>query len=79
MSLHTTADTRFDSFNLFHTSYEKFDDHEIEVIVIVPKTVTPGNNPMLVKWHGGGLVSIASVIYHVRLTLDIRLQEQQHI
>jgi len=57
MSLRTTAATRFDSFNLYRTSYKKIGDHEIEVNVLVPKDLTPGKHPMFVKWHGGGLVS----------------------
>jgi cephalosporin-C deacetylase-like acetyl esterase len=58
MSLHTTAATRFDSFNLYRTSYKKIGDHEIEVNILVPKEIAPGKQPVLVKWHGGGLVSI---------------------
>ncbi|KAF2108597.1 Alpha/Beta hydrolase protein [Lophiotrema nucula] len=55
MSLRTTAATRFDSFNLYRTSYKKIGDHEIEVNVLVPKGTKPGKHPVLVKWHGGGL------------------------
>jgi len=58
MSLRTTAATRFDSFHLYRTSYKKIGDHEIEVSILVPKGITPGKHPLLVKWHGGGLVSI---------------------
>jgi cephalosporin-C deacetylase-like acetyl esterase len=59
MSLHTTAATRFDSFNLYRTSYKKIGDHEIEVVIIVPKDIKPGKHPLFVEWHGGGLVCIA--------------------
>jgi cephalosporin-C deacetylase-like acetyl esterase len=58
MSLRTTAATRFDSFNLYRTSYKKLGDHEIEVNVLVPKGMKAGKHPLMVKWHGGGLVSI---------------------
>ncbi|KAF2791280.1 alpha/beta-hydrolase [Melanomma pulvis-pyrius CBS 109.77] len=57
MSLHTTAATRFDSFNLYRTSYKKIGDHDIEVNVLVPKGITSGTHPLLVKWHGGGLTA----------------------
>jgi cephalosporin-C deacetylase-like acetyl esterase len=62
MSLRTTAATRFDSFNLYTTSYKKIRDHEIEVNVLVPKTITPGKRPIFIKWHGGGLVSLQDAI-----------------
>jgi cephalosporin-C deacetylase-like acetyl esterase len=58
MSFHTTAATRFDSFNIYQTSYKKISNHEIKVTILVPKAITPGKCPVLVRWHGGGLVSI---------------------
>jgi cephalosporin-C deacetylase-like acetyl esterase len=58
MSLQTIAATRFDSFDHYRTSYKKIGDHEIEVNVLVPKDIKPGKQPVLVKWHGGGLVGI---------------------
>jgi acetyl esterase/lipase len=57
MSFYTTAATRFDSFNLYQTSYKKIGDHEIDVTILVPKDITPGTRPVFVRWHGGGLVS----------------------
>jgi acetyl esterase/lipase len=65
MSLQTTPATRFDSFNLYRTSYKKISDHEIEVNVLVPKDITPGKQPVMVKWHGGGLVSIIIFVKQV--------------
>jgi cephalosporin-C deacetylase-like acetyl esterase len=57
MSFHTTAATRFDSFNLYQTSYKKIGHHEIQVIILVPKDIASGKRPVFVRWHGGGLVS----------------------
>lgn len=57
MSLRTTPETRFDSLNVYTTSYKKIGDHEIEVNILVPKGISPGKYPLMVKWHGGGLVS----------------------
>jgi acetyl esterase/lipase len=57
MSFHTTAATRFDSFNVYQTPYKKIRDHEIAVTILVPKELTPGTHPVFVRWHGGGLVS----------------------
>ncbi|PSN67611.1 alpha/beta-hydrolase [Corynespora cassiicola Philippines] len=52
----TTPMTRFDNFDIYTTSYKKIGDHEIEVNVLVPKGVEPGKHPLLVKFHGGGLI-----------------------
>lgn len=56
MSLRTTEANRFDTFNLYTTSYKRIGDHEIEVNVLVPKGIKPGKRPVMIKWHGGGLV-----------------------
>ncbi|KAF2478202.1 alpha/beta-hydrolase [Lindgomyces ingoldianus] len=54
---HTTAANRFDTFNIYSTSYKKIGGHEIEVNVIVPKNIKPGKHPLIVKFHGGSLVT----------------------
>ncbi|KAF1840250.1 alpha/beta-hydrolase [Cucurbitaria berberidis CBS 394.84] len=53
----TTPATRFDSFDIYHTSYKKIGNHEIRAGILVPKTLSPGKHPILVKFHGGGLVT----------------------
>ncbi|KAF2257688.1 alpha/beta-hydrolase [Lojkania enalia] len=57
MAYHTTPATRFDSFNIYTTSYKKIHDHEIEVNIIVPKDIKAGKYPLIVQFHGGGLVT----------------------
>jgi cephalosporin-C deacetylase-like acetyl esterase len=53
----TTPATRFDSFHVYRTSYKKIGDHEIEVGILVPKDLKPlDKHPVIVKFHGGGLV-----------------------
>lgn len=52
----TTPENRFDSFNVYRTSYKKVKDHSIEVGILVPKNLKPCKHPLLVKFHGGGLV-----------------------
>ena len=52
----TTPETRFDSFNMYRTSYKVINNHPIDVGILVPKTFNPGRHPILVKFHGGGLV-----------------------
>jgi cephalosporin-C deacetylase-like acetyl esterase len=52
----TTPETRFDSFHVHRTSYKQIADHAIEVGILVPKDIKPGKHPVIVKFHGGGLV-----------------------
>jgi hypothetical protein len=50
MSLRTTPETRFDSFEVFKTSYKRIGSHEIEVNVLVPKSIKSGKCPIVMKW-----------------------------
>jgi cephalosporin-C deacetylase-like acetyl esterase len=59
----TTPVTRFESFHVYRTCYKKIGDHEIEVGILVPKDLKPGKHPLMVKFHGGGLVSNSSVLH----------------
>jgi acetyl esterase/lipase len=52
----TTGETRFDSFHVFRTSFKKIGIYDIEVGILVPKDLKPGKHPIIVKYHGGGLV-----------------------
>ena len=42
--------------NVFSTSYKVINGHAIGVDVQIPKNVRPGKGPLLVRFHGGGLV-----------------------
>ncbi|KAF3010842.1 hypothetical protein E8E13_008872 [Curvularia kusanoi] len=53
----TTPETRFDSFDVYRTSYKKVNNQAIDVGLLVPKNLEPGKHPILVKFHGGGLVT----------------------
>ncbi|KAH7064361.1 Alpha/Beta hydrolase protein [Paraphoma chrysanthemicola] len=53
----TTAATRFDTFDVYRTSYKTIGTHKIEVGILVPKDLKPGKHPLIVKFHGGGLVT----------------------
>jgi acetyl esterase/lipase len=50
---------RFDDFNLHIETYTTVgkDNHEIKVLILVPKILDNGPYPVHVKWHGGGFVS----------------------
>lgn len=56
----TDGPDRFNSFDVYRTSYKKIGDYEIEVGILIPKDIdtAPGKkHPLFVKFHGGGLVS----------------------
>ncbi|KAF2821833.1 alpha/beta-hydrolase [Ophiobolus disseminans] len=53
----TTAATRFDSFHVHRTFYKKIGDHQIAVGILVPKVLQPGKHPLMVKFHGGALIT----------------------
>ena len=56
----TAGPNRYDSFHVYTTSYKRIGDNEIQVGILVPKHIVfgDGKNPLFVKFHGGGLVSI---------------------
>ncbi|CBX95999.1 hypothetical protein IAQ61_004821 [Plenodomus lingam] len=53
----TNPTNRFDSFHVYRTSYKNIGPHAIDVGILVPKDLKPGSHPLLVKFHGGGLVT----------------------
>ncbi|KAF2631498.1 alpha/beta-hydrolase [Macroventuria anomochaeta] len=53
----TTPEARFDSFTIYRTSYKEISSQSINVVILTPKTLRPGKHPILVKFHGGGLVT----------------------
>jgi cephalosporin-C deacetylase-like acetyl esterase len=65
----TTGETRFDSFHIYRIPFKKVGDHEIEVGILVPKDLKPGKHPLIVKYHGGGLVSFAILTRKHPLTI----------
>ena len=52
----TAAIERSKLFNCFGSSYKVIHGHAITVDVQIPKNVKPGKHPLLVRFHGGGLV-----------------------
>ncbi|KAF1963860.1 alpha/beta-hydrolase [Byssothecium circinans] len=54
----TTGATRFDNFNIYRTSFKSIGDHKIDVGILVPKGIKSSRKvPVVVNFHGGGLVS----------------------
>lgn len=52
----TSPATRFDDFDIHTTTYKRIGNHEIAVGILVPRKIKPGKHPLLVKFHGGGLI-----------------------
>ena len=52
----TAAIERSKLFNVFSTSYKVINGHAIGVDVQLPLNLKPGKHPLLVRFHGGGLV-----------------------
>ncbi|KAF4313094.1 hypothetical protein GTA08_BOTSDO00111 [Botryosphaeria dothidea] len=50
-------DPKFDFFNVTDVTYKTLDDHPFKVAVLVPKDIDAFKRaPVLVKFHGGGMV-----------------------
>ncbi|PVH94686.1 alpha/beta-hydrolase [Periconia macrospinosa] len=53
----TTPETRLDGFNVYRTTYKTVGTHHIEAGILIPKNLPPGRKyPLVVKFHGGGLI-----------------------
>lgn len=47
---------RYDAFEIHDVTYKTVKGHPIGASVLLPKDVRPGQHPLLVRFHGGGLV-----------------------
>lgn len=65
MVLHTAPDdlSGFLDFSIYNTVYKTADSHDIRLDVLVPKTLTPPSTgtPVLLRFHGGGLITGSSL------------------
>ncbi|KAJ7583877.1 Alpha/Beta hydrolase protein [Mycena floridula] len=50
------ASEKFAPFNIFTATYKTVHDHEIQADVLIPKSISPAKCPVVVRFHGGGLV-----------------------
>jgi len=55
-------------FNIFTVPYKTINNHEITTDILVPKNIQPGKHPLLVRIHGGGLVSTFLHSIHITQT-----------
>lgn len=52
---------RYSVFNITSTPYKTVRGHEIPVHVFLPKSLTPGKHPVIVRFHGGFLITGAAL------------------
>lgn len=48
---------QLDAFRRQEVSYKQLDGHDFQASILVPKDVRQGTCPLIVRWHGGGLVN----------------------
>jgi len=53
----STSDGKLEPFNLIQTDYKKVGEHGIRADILVPKAPFTGKRPVILRFHGGGLVS----------------------
>ncbi|KAJ7583862.1 Alpha/Beta hydrolase protein [Mycena floridula] len=56
------ASEKFAPFNIFTATYKTVHDHIIQADVLIPKSISPARYPVIVSFHGGGLVLGARLI-----------------
>lgn len=49
---------KFTNFNILQAVYKVVDGHEIRANLIFPRSISTGKAPVIVHFHGGGLVSL---------------------
>lgn len=51
------SDPKLDGFDIIQTNYKSIGDHGIRADILIPQTEYAGARPLIVRIHGGGLVS----------------------
>lgn len=51
--------SKFDQFNVFSTNYKTV-EVGIPVDILIPRGLSPGTYPSIVRFHGGGYVCIVN-------------------
>lgn len=54
------VDPKLEGFNIIQATYKTVGDHDIRTDILVPKTPSSGKRPVIIRFHGGGLVSITN-------------------
>ena len=61
---------KFEKFDIHSTKYKSVNDQPIGVDVLIPKNAKPGKLPVIVRFHGGYLVSTSKAIVRGRGLID---------
>lgn len=51
-----TTHPKLAGLDLIQTTYKKVNDHEIRTDILIPQKPHTGKRPVLIRFHGGGLV-----------------------
>ena len=49
--------SRFSDFNVVDVNYKEVNGTLIPASILIPKDIKPGKHPILVRWHGGCLIT----------------------
>jgi hypothetical protein len=52
-----SLDSKFKDFTIIQAEYKRVGSHGIRADIMIPKTVSPGKRPVIIRFHGGFLVS----------------------
>ncbi|KAJ5288829.1 hypothetical protein N7478_001859 [Penicillium angulare] len=56
------SDPKIDGFDILQTPYKRIGENDIRCDVLVPRTSFQGKRPVIIRWHGGGLVTGDSLL-----------------
>lgn len=68
---------KFQLFNIHSTTYQTVGSHSITADIFIPKDISPGPHPLIVRFHGGFLIISSSLFpgFFPTWTLDFALQQ----
>ena len=52
-----TTSSKFAAFDVKDVSYAEVKGNPTPASVLVPKNLSPGGHPIMVRWHGGGFAT----------------------
>lgn len=70
-----SSHTKLSGFTVFQKHYKTVGTHKIRADVIIPTSQLTGKRPVIIRFHGGGFVSL-----QLRASHQVEMQEidQQH-
>ena len=55
------TEEKFNSFSIHNTTYQHVDGQPITTDILIPKPIKPGTHPVIVRFHGGFLITSTSL------------------